>query len=229
MSNLYLIATPIGNLEDLSFRALRILQQVNTIFCEDTRVSMKLLSHYQITGKKLISCNDEKEASRIDQVLRLLDAGEDIAFISDAGTPTISDPGHRLIAGVSEQHTVVPVPGASALTAALSACPINTERFIFEGFLPHGPKQRRRVLRGIAEEREAGFSRPVVFFESPHRLIKTLVDIESIFGTEIEVFIARELTKKFEQFYYGAVGIVREKLSEQFPEDIQGELVLVLA
>jgi len=185
---------------------------------------MKLLSHYEISGKKLISCNDDNEAHRLNQVLALLDAGEDLAFVSDAGTPTISDPGYRLIAGVSEQHTVVPVPGASALTAALSACPINTERFVFEGFLPHGPKQRRRVLRELVTEQ-----RPIVFFESPHRLMKTLTDISAIFGDDVEIFIARELTKKFEQFYHGTISVVREQLSEQFASEVQGELVLVLS
>ncbi len=229
MPAFYLIASPIGNLEDLSFRALRILKWVNTIFCEDTRVSMKLLNHYEISGKRLISCNDENEASRVKLLRELLDAGEDIALLSDAGTPSISDPGYKLVAALSGQYTVVPIPGASALTTALSVCPIDTQRFVFEGFLPHGPKQRRRVLRNIAEERAAGFSRPIVFFESPHRLMKTLVDIENIFGGETEIFIARELTKKFEQFYHGTVTQVRKQLAEQFPEDIQGELVLVLA
>ena len=230
MSKLYLIATPIGNLEDMSFRALRILKQVNTIFCEDTRVTMKLLSHYEISGKKLISCNDNNEAGRVTQALRSLDAGEDLALVSDAGTPLLSDPGSKLVAEIYKhpEHNVIAIPGASSLTAALSLCPIDSSRFIYEGFLPHGPKQRRRVLRGIAEEREAGFTRPVVFFESPHRLMKTLIDISAIFGEEIQVYLGRELTKKFEQNYFGTITAVRKELAQQFPEDIQGEMVLVV-
>ena len=226
MSNLYIVSTPIGNLEDITLRALRILKEVPVIYCEDTRVSLRLLNHYQIEGKKLVSFNKENEGNRIFGLLKTLDAGEDIALISDAGTPLVSDPGYELIKKIFEdgKHTVIPIPGASSLTAVLSSCPINCERFIFEGFFPHGPKQRRRVLKRLVESNEY----PIVFFESPHRLVKTLEDIKNIFGPERKVFIAREITKKFEQFYFATIEELCGAINKQFIENVQGELVLVL-
>ena len=226
MANLYIVSTPIGNLEDITLRALRILKEVQVIYCEDTRVSQKLLNHYEIDGKKLVSFNKENEGSRIFGLLKILNSGEDIALISDAGTPLISDPGYELIQKIFEddEHTVIPIPGASSLTAVLSVSPINCERFIFEGFFPHGPKQRRRVLKRLVEGNEY----PIVFFESPHRLVKTLEDIKNIFGPEKKVFIAREITKKFEQFYFASVEELCNEISKQFLETVQGELVLII-
>ena len=224
MSTLYIVSTPIGNLGDITGRAIETLKLVNTIFCEDTRVSVKLINHFELGKKKLISFNKESESKKIGQVLSCLDDGEDIALISDAGTPLVSDPGFELVKAIYQtEHELIPIPGASSVTAALSVCPINTERYVYEGFLPHGPKQRRRVLRDIQEEK-----RPIVFFESPHRIKKTLEDIKTIFGEETEVFLARELTKKFEQKYYGLVAEVIEALTEQFPKDVQGEFVLIM-
>lgn len=225
MSCLYVIASPIGNLEDISHRALRILRdEVVTLFCEDTRVSSKLLNYYQIEDKKLISFNKDNETNKISAIIERLDAGENLALISDAGTPLISDPGSALVRAIYDsEHSLVPIPGASSLTVALSICPIDTERFVFEGFLPHGPKQRRRVLKVLVTE-----PRPLVFFESPHRILKTLEDIKNIFGESREIFVARELTKKFEQHYHGSVGTIQNQLSEQFPKDVQGEFVLVV-
>ena len=224
MSTLYVVSTPIGNLGDITSRAIKTLKSVNTIFCEDTRVSVKLINYFELGSKKLISFNKETEIRKIDQVLSRLDDGEDIVLISDAGTPLVSDPGFELVKAIYQtEHQLIPIPGASSVTAALSVCPINTERYVYEGFLPHGPKQRRRILRDIQEEK-----RPIVFFESPHRIKKTLEDIKTIFGEETEVFLARELTKKFEQKYYGLVAEVIEALTEQFPKDVQGEFVLVM-
>ncbi len=229
MSNLYIIATPIGNLEDITLRALRILrEEVNTIYCEDTRVTSKLLNYYEIKDKKLVSFNNENEESRIREIERRLLDGENIAICSDAGTPLISDPGLSLISQLAnvenfKNFQIVPIPGVSSLTTALSVCPINTERFIYEGFLPHSPQKRRRILRAWTEE-----TRPIVLFESPHRIIKCLEDIKNILGAETQVFVARELTKKFEQLYSGSIDEVQAELEAQFSKEVQGEFVLVI-
>jgi 16S rRNA (cytidine1402-2'-O)-methyltransferase len=235
MAKLYIVATPIGNLEDITLRALRVLrEEVACIFCEDTRVSAKLLNHYQITGKELLSCNQENEEKRITLLMSRLDAGLNVAFLSDAGTPLLSDPGFLMVKALRmrntesansrlQVHELIPLPGASALTAALSVTDIDTARFVFEGFLPHGPKQRRRVLKKLIEE-----ERPIIFFESPHRLLKTLKDIKDILGDR-KIFLARELTKKFEQFYSGSISEAQEILDCQFPGgDLLGEFVLII-
>ncbi|MCE2929553.1 MAG: 16S rRNA (cytidine(1402)-2'-O)-methyltransferase [Candidatus Caenarcaniphilales bacterium] len=223
MSILYLVASPIGNLEDISFRALKTLESVPVIFCEDTRVSQKLLNHYQIKDKRLISFNQENERKREREILALLDEGNDLAILSDAGTPLISDPGASIVKAIYQSaHQLISIPGASALTVALSLCPFDTSRFTYEGFLPHGPKQRRRILKKLINEERA-----IVIFESPHRIIKTLIDIENILP-EREIFLARELSKKFESKYYGSAHTVRERLIEEFPKDILGEIVLLI-
>lgn len=228
MATLYMIASPIGNLEDITLRALRILGELETLFCEDTRVSSKILQHFELGSKRLLSCNKENEAKRVREIIEILDSGQNTAFVSDAGTPLISDPGSLLVAAVAaSEHKIEALPGASALTTALSVCPFAINRFCFEGFLPHGPKQRRRVLRQLNEEMEI-VARPLVFFESPHRILKSLADMELIFGAETEVFVARELTKKFEQHYHGSIEKVIEDLQEQFPDKVQGELVVIL-
>jgi 16S rRNA (cytidine1402-2'-O)-methyltransferase len=246
---LYLIATPIGNLEDITLRALRHLREADLIYSEDTRVSMKLLNHFEITGKKLISCNKENEFRRTAEIKSSLTEGKNIVLISDAGTPLISDPGSLILQelwGLSEESFihenrtphVIPVGGISSLTSALSACPLDTSRFVFEGFLPHGGKQRRRVLKRLLNE-----ERPIVFFESPHRVIDTLEDLEKLFNTEAEtvadqeklfpentslVFIAREMTKLHEDFFLGAPIAAIKWLQDKFPTGkIQGEFVLI--
>jgi 16S rRNA (cytidine1402-2'-O)-methyltransferase len=225
MSILYIVASPIGNLGDISKRAVETLQSVNTIFAEDTRVTSKLLNHLQITGKKLTSINKDNESKKLDQVLKLLEK-EDAVLISDAGTPLISDPGSVLLKEVYEQgHQVSPIPGASALSAFLSICPVDSTGFIFEAFLPHGPKQRRRVLKKLLENDS---HRPIIFFESPHRIKKTLEDIKNIFSEDTEVFLARELTKIYEQSYLGSIAKVLDNLEEQFPNDVQGEFVFMI-
>lgn len=224
MAKIFVISTPIGNLADISKRAIESLEKVNTVLAEDTRVTIKLLNHLGLKGKQLTSFNKESETKKISKILELLDSGEDLALVSDAGTPLISDPGYELVKAIYEtEHELIPIPGASSLTAALSVCPIDTTRYVYEGFLPHGPKQRRRILRELVEEK-----RPIVFFESPHRIKKTLEDISNIFGAEIEVFLARELTKKFEQKYFGSVAEVLNILEEQFQKEVQGEFVMVV-
>ena len=226
MSNLYIVASPIGNLGDISKRAVETLQSVNTIYSEDTRVTAKLLNHLEITGKKLVSLNKDNEKARLSQVLETL-AQEDAVLISDAGTPLVSDPGSLLLEEVyKEGFKVSPIPGASALTAFLSICPLDTTGFIFEGFLPHGPKQRRRVLKKLLEENS---QRPIIFFESPHRIKKTLEDIKNIFSEETQVFLAREITKLYEQAYLGSVLDVKQELEEQFPDNVQGEFVFLIS
>jgi len=246
---LYLIATPIGNLEDITLRALRHLREADLIYSEDTRVSIKLLNHFEITGKKLISCNKENEFRRIAEIKSSLAEGKNIVLISDAGTPLISDPGSLILQelwGLSEDGfihenqtpPVIPIGGISSLTSALSACPLDTSRFVFEGFLPHGGKQRRRVLKRLLSE-----ERPIVFFESPHRVIDTLEDLEKLFNAQPEtavdqeksttentslVFIAREMTKLHEDFFLGTPINAVTWLQDKFPSGkIQGEFVLI--
>ena len=245
---LYLIATPIGNLEDITLRALRHLREADLIYSEDTRVSIKLLNHFEITGKKLISCNKENEFRRIAEIKASLTEDKNIVLISDAGTPLISDPGSLILQelwGLSEESFihenrtphVVPIGGISSLSSALSVCPLDTSRFVFEGFLPHGGKQRRRVLKRLLCE-----ERPIVFFESPHRVIDTLEDLEKLFNTETEtadqektptkntslIFIAREMTKLHEDFFLGTPINAITWLQDKFPNGkIQGEFVLI--
>lgn len=224
MSSIYIIASPIGNLEDMSLRAIRVLKELAVLYCEDTRVTMKLINNFELGSKKLISLNKDNEEKKIGEILARLEAGEDIGIISDAGTPLISDPGSRLVQEVYKAgHKLAAIPGPSALTSALSVCPIDCSRFVFEGFLPHGPKQRRRVLKSLTSE-----TRPLVFFESPHRILKTLEDIKNIFGADVNIFLARELTKKFEQHYFGTVEKIASELETQFPKEVQGEFVLVV-
>lgn len=246
---LYLIATPIGNLEDITLRALRHLREADLIYSEDTRVSIKLLNHFEITGKKLISCNKENEFRRIAEIKSSLAEDKNIVLISDAGTPLISDPGSLILQelwGLSEESFihenrtphVVPIGGISSLSSALSVCPLDTSRFVFEGFLPHGGKQRRRVLKRLLNE-----ERPIVFFESPHRVIDTLEDLEKLFNVELEIaadqektpnenasliFIAREMTKLHEDFFLGTPINAITWLQDKFPNGkIQGEFVLI--
>ncbi|MCH2228318.1 MAG: 16S rRNA (cytidine(1402)-2'-O)-methyltransferase [Candidatus Caenarcaniphilales bacterium] len=259
---LNIIATPIGNLSDISLRAIETLKNCELIYCEDTRVSIKLLNHFNIQGKKLISCNKENEHKRISEIIKALDENINIALISDAGTPLISDPGSELLSKLWEHKKnlkiqsipspeIIPIGGISSLTTALSVCPIDCSRFCFEGFLPHGGKQRRRVLRKLLEEERA-----LVFFESPHRIIDTLEDLRSIFLTEEDtkdlkiksgkrsnekknekskninkdnqIFFAREMTKIHEEYYFGTIEEAIEYLQDKFPnKKIQGEFVLI--
>ena len=244
---LYLVATPIGNLEDISFRALKHLEAADFIYCEDTRVSIKLLNHFKITGKKLISCNKENESRRALEIKELLKNEHNLVLISDAGTPLISDPGKLILKEIwdtreaSSMHhenrdAIIPVGGISALSSALSVCPIDTSRFIFEGFLPHGGKQRRRILKKLMNEERA-----MIFFESPHRILDTLEDINKIFtvseedtesnehkNESSELFIAREMTKLHEDFFYGSAETAIAWLQNKFPNGkIQGEFVLI--
>ncbi|WP_044872057.1 16S rRNA (cytidine(1402)-2'-O)-methyltransferase [Pseudomonas sp. LFM046] len=190
---LYVVATPIGNLDDISARALRVLREVTLIAAEDTRHSVRLLQHFGI-DTPLAACHEHNERDQGGRFLARLQAGEDVALISDAGTPLISDPGFHLVrqaraAGIA----VVPVPGACALIAALSAAGLPSDRFIFEGFLPAKANARRGRLEEIKEE-----PRTLIFYEAPHRLLESLEDMRNVFGGDRPALLARELTKTFE-------------------------------
>ncbi|TRX76276.1 16S rRNA (cytidine(1402)-2'-O)-methyltransferase [Pseudomonas mangiferae] len=190
---LYVVATPIGNLDDITARALRILGEVALVAAEDTRHSSRLMQHFGIRTP-LVACHDHNEREQGGQILARLQAGDDVALVSDAGTPLISDPGFHLVRQVRAAGVrVVPVPGACAVIAALSAAGLPSDRFIFEGFLPAKTTARRTRLEHIKEE-----SRTLIFYEAPHRLLETLHDMAAIFGDARQAVLARELTKTFE-------------------------------
>lgn len=193
LGSLYVVATPIGNLDDISARALKVLREVALIAAEDTRHSARLMQHFGI-GTPLAACHEHNERDQGGQFIARLLAGDDVALISDAGTPLISDPGYHLVrnaraAGVK----VVPVPGPSALIAALSAAGLASDRFIFEGFLPAKTAGRRARLEAVKEE-----PRTLIFYEAPHRILECLEDMQAVFGDERPALLARELTKTFE-------------------------------
>lgn len=194
---LYVVSTPIGNLEDISLRALRILKEADVIACEDTRQTMKLLAHFDIP-KRLVSYHEHNEITRASEIVIELEQGAKVALVSDAGTPAISDPGYRLVS-LCLRHgiQVVPIPGASALLAALAASGMPIEEFVFAGFLPSRPTERRKSLRALAGE-----PRTLVFYEAPHRLLDTLEDALEILGNRPAV-VAREVTKIYEEFLRG--------------------------
>jgi 16S rRNA (cytidine1402-2'-O)-methyltransferase len=221
---LYLVATPIGNLEDITLRALRVLRSADRIACEDTRQTRKLLDRYDI-ATPTISSHEHNEAERSGQLIAELKNGARIAVVSDAGTPGISDPGMVLAAAaIAAGIPVYPIPGASALLAALVASGLSTEQFSFVGFLPPKAGARRTALEDLA----AGLSRPttLVFYEAPHRIADTLADVEMIWGPDCRVVLARELTKVHEEFLRGTVHDVRKQLTAR--ESVRGEMVLLL-
>ena len=221
---LYLVATPIGNLEDITLRALRVLRSADRIASEDTRHTRKLLDRYSI-ATPTISSHEHNEAERSGQLIAELKNGARIAVVSDAGTPGISDPGMVLAAAaIAAGIPVYPIPGASALLAALVASGLSTEQFSFVGFLPPKAGARRTALEDLA----AGLSRPttLVFYEAPHRIADTLADVEMIWGPDCRVVLARELTKLHEEFLRSTVQDVRNQLAAR--ESIRGEMVLLL-
>ncbi len=216
---LYCVATPIGNLEDITLRALRILSEVDKIAAEDTRHTLRLLNHYNLK-KTLISYHAHNRMARAPQLIKLLAQGEKIALVSNAGTPGISDPGHHLVelahlSGVQ----IVPIPGPSAVTAAFSISGLSGSGFIFCGWLSPKKGRRRNELSRLKEEK-----RTLIFYEAPHRLVSTLKDMEEIMGNR-HLIIARELTKKYEEVMRGEICALREQISAG---RIRGEFTLVL-
>lgn len=218
---LYIVATPIGNLEDITLRALRILKEVDLIACEDTRHTQKLLNHYGITTRT-VSYHEHNEASRAEELVQQLKEGLRIALVTDAGMPGISDPGYRVVAlAVEREITVVPVPGASAFVAALSASGLATDSFEFRGFLPPKHGQRRQALETIKTSQQTQ-----VFYEAPHRLKETVQDVVEILGKDRSLVIAREVTKLHEDFLRGGAGKILENLNAQ--PDVKGEITLLI-
>jgi 16S rRNA (cytidine1402-2'-O)-methyltransferase len=217
---LYLIATPIGNLEDITFRALRMLREVDRVAAEDTRRTRLLLDHYGIS-RPLISYHDHNKEQRSIRLLEDLEKGETVALVSDAGTPGISDPAYYLVRlAIQHDVPVVPIPGPASPIAALVISGLPPDRFVFEGFLPAKAGKRRSRLRNLIDE-----ARTIVLLESPHRLVKTLQDIQDIMGDR-QAAVVRELTKKFEEVSRGSVSQLLESYAEKKPK---GEMVIVLA
>lgn len=223
---LYLIATPIGNLDDISFRALKTLFGVKVILCEDTRKTLGLLRTYQKDGEEipeLISFYEENEKWQIPQIIARLKSGEEIALVTNAGTPTISDPGFKLVRECAKENIkVIPIPGPSSPIASLSASGLPTDKFLFLGFLSNKSSQRIKLFKEVAESLKH-VSATVIFFESPYRIVKSLTDLNEVFG-DIEVVVARELTKIHEELLHEKVSNLIEKYSKQEPK---GELVVL--
>ena len=220
---LYIVATPIGNLGDITQRALDVLRSVDRIAAEDTRHTGRLLAHFGIATPQ-ISLHEHNEAERSGLLIERLRAGEAIALVSDAGTPLISDPGYHLVRAVRDAGLrVSPIPGPSALIAALSASGLPTDRFAFEGFLPAKTSARRARLRSLAED-----GRTLVFYESTHRILDSLADLGDELGGEREAVVARELTKTFETFEQGTLAEIRARLASA-PEHCRGEFVVLVA
>lgn len=220
---LYIVATPIGNLFDISERAKQALANADVVACEDTRHTSKLLQHLGLK-KKLMSLHEHNEHERIDQVAQRLNAGENIALVSDAGTPLISDPGYPLVQALRQQGLqITPIPGASAIITALSAAGLATDRFTFEGFLPHKTGAKRDKLEALLHE-----PRTMVFYEAKHRILTTLALMAEVFGEARDACVARELTKTFETFYSGSLGDILEQLNEDANQQ-KGEFVVMVA
>jgi len=218
---LYLVATPIGNLEDITLRALRVLKEVDVIACEDTRQTQKLLNHYAITTRT-VSYHEHNEMTRAAELVKDLHEGTSVALVTDAGMPGISDPGFRMISLAIRHHVpVVPIPGASAFLAALVASGLPTDSFRFSGFLPAKRGERRAALEAIRTS-----PRTQVFYEAPHRVVETLTDVDEVLGSARHVVIAREVTKLYEEFLRGRAGEVLETLKSR--DGVKGEITLLI-
>lgn len=222
IGTLYLVATPIGNREDITLRALRVLREVNLIAAEDTRHSKSLLQHYDI-ATPLISLHEFNEKDRIPMLLDRIRQGEEIALISDAGTPLISDPGYLLVKSAHEVGvTVTPVPGACAAITALCASGLPTDRFMFEGFFPSQKSERRHRLELLQQE-----SRTLIFYEAPHRIVACMQAIVDVLGADREIVLAKELTKTFETFVHDTAEVVMDWLQRDANHQ-KGEFVVLI-
>ena len=219
-SILFVVPTPIGNLEDITLRAINVLQKVDTVVCEDTRQTIKLLSHLKIS-KPLVSFYTQNQLKRIPQIISMLEQGKNIALVSDCGTPAISDPGYYLIKEALDKNiTVVPLPGACALITAVVGSGLTTDSFIFLGFLRKKTGKMKKEL-----EQAKLIEKTIIFYESPHRILKTLEVCKEVFGEETNIVLARELTKKFEEFIRGSISEVINNLQNR---DILGEFVVLI-
>ncbi|MDP0493681.1 MAG: 16S rRNA (cytidine(1402)-2'-O)-methyltransferase [Fusobacterium sp. JB021] len=215
---LYIVATPIGNLEDITLRAVRILKEADYIFAEDTRVTKKLLNHLEISNT-LYRYDEHTKQHQVENIVNLLKEGKNVALVTDAGTPCISDPGYEVVdKALKEGLQVTPIPGVSAMTAAASVAGVSMRRFIFEGFLPK-KKGRQTLLKSLAEEK-----RTIMFFESPHRVIKTLNDVREYIGNK-EVVLVREITKIYEEIIRGTTEELIERLQDK---TLKGEFVIIV-
>jgi 16S rRNA (cytidine1402-2'-O)-methyltransferase len=218
---LYLVATPIGNLEDITLRAVRVLKEVDVIACEDTRQTQKLLNHYGITTRT-ISYHEHNEMTRSAELVKEMQEGASVALVTDAGMPGISDPGFRLISlAIRHDVPVVPIPGASAFLAALVASGLPTDSFRFSGFLPAKRGERRAALEAIRTS-----PRTQVLYEAPHRIVEALSDVVEVLGKDRQVVIAREVTKLHEEFLRGRAGDVLETLKAR--DGVKGEITLLI-
>ncbi len=221
MGTLFIVSTPIGNLEDITFRAVRTLKESHVIACEDTRQTRKLLDHFGI-ATPLTSYHDHNEASRAAELVEKILAGSDVALVSDAGTPLVSDPGYRVVtAAVEAGIPVVPIPGPSAMLAALAASGLPTDEFRFAGFLPAKSTQRKKLLEELREE-----TATVIFYEAPHRILEALEDVAATMGNR-QIVVARELTKLHEEFLRGTPADVRAQLAAR--PVVKGEITLLIA
>ena len=225
MPNLYIVATPIGNMEDITYRAVRILKEADFVLCEDTRVTAKLLTRYEI-GTPTISYHQHSDEDKINYLLGLLKDGKNLALVTDAGTPGISDPGGQLVEAVRENLEdvgIVPIPGPSALAAAASISGMAMDKFVFMGFPPHKKKRKKFFEEAINSKH------PVIFYESTHRILRTLKELgeaEKELETEArEILVCRELTKKFESTYRGSIDEVIKMLEN---DNIKGEFVVII-
>ena len=228
MAILYIVATPIGNLQDISFRAIEVLKGVDLILAEDTRVTRKLLSHYQIKTPT-ISYHQHSRLDKIDYILNLLGQGKNLALVSDAGTPGISDPGNKLVKEVieslSDKVRIIPIPGSSASAAAASISGFNMDRFLFLGF-PPTKKKREKFFKEVLDAKY-----PVVLYESSHRILKTLEELKELSSSvkelsSLKVVVCHELTKMFEKTYRGTIPEVLDKMKDR---DLRGEFVIIIS
>ncbi|QIW09205.1 16S rRNA (cytidine(1402)-2'-O)-methyltransferase [Francisella sp. LA112445] len=222
-SVLYVVATPIGNLGDITLRAIDILKEADVILAEDTRVTAKLLMGLNIKNEqKLVSCHDFNEESRVQQVKEFLDAGKKVALVSDAGTPLISDPGYKIVASLrNDNYKIVPIPGASAVTTALSAAGLPSDSFMFKGFLSAKKAKRQEQIQELKK-----LSTTVILYESVHRIEYLLEDLDSILPN-VDIAVAKELTKQFETFVNGKPAQVIEFFKSS-PEKLKGEFVVII-
>jgi 16S rRNA (cytidine1402-2'-O)-methyltransferase len=224
---LYLVATPIGNLGDITLRALDVLRRADRIACEDTRHTQKLLNHFQIETPT-VSCHEHNERTRATELVEALKAGARIALVSDAGMPGISDPGSWLAAeAIAAGVPVIPIPGANAALSALIASGLPSNEFHFIGFLPEKAGARLSRLESLAEEtQKSEIARTLVFYEAPHRILETLADLESVWGPDLRIAVARELTKIHEEFLRSTVSEARRELARR--DRIRGEITLLV-